>query len=74
LHYYTAAVALETLHECGYSVVASSYISRLMDHPRGISDHVFWLPRKLIALFSAELSARLLGGTSLLVVTRSDRT
>ncbi len=73
LHYYTAVVALETLQECGYAVVASSYISRLLDHPRGLSEYVFWLPRKLIALFSAELSARLLGGTSLLVVARSNR-
>jgi len=73
LHFYTAVVALETLKECGYSVVATSYVSRLVDLPRSISEYVFWLPRKLIALFSAELSARLLGGTSLLVVARSDR-
>jgi SAM-dependent methyltransferase len=73
LHFYTAVVALETLKECGYSVVASSYVSRLMDLPRSMSDYVFWLPRKLIALFSAELSARLLGGSSLLVVARGDR-
>jgi SAM-dependent methyltransferase len=73
LHFYTAAVALETLKECGYSVVASSYISRLVDFPRSLSEYVFWLPRKIIAVFSAELSARLLGGTSLLVVARSNR-
>jgi SAM-dependent methyltransferase len=73
LHYYTAVVALETLKECGYSVVASNYVSRLMDIPRSISEYIFWLPRKLIAQFSPELSARLLGGTSLLVIARSDR-
>jgi ubiquinone/menaquinone biosynthesis C-methylase UbiE len=71
LHYYTAAVALETLKECGYSVLERNYISRLMDCPRSVSEYAFWLPRKVIALLSAELSARLLGGTSLLVVTRS---
>ena len=73
LHFYTAAVALETLNECGYSIIGSSYVSRLMDLPRSVSEYAFWLPRKLIALFSPELSARLLGGTSLLVVARSDR-
>jgi SAM-dependent methyltransferase len=73
LHFYTAAVAFETLKECGYSVVASHYVSRLMDVPRSISEYVFWLPRKLIALFSAEFSARLLGGTSLLVIAQSDK-
>ncbi len=73
LHFYTAAVALETLKECGYSVVGLRYISRLMDLPRSLSEYLFWLPRKLLALFSPELSARLLGGTSLLVVARSER-
>jgi SAM-dependent methyltransferase len=72
LHFYTAAVALETLKECGYRVVGCSYISRLLDLPRSVSEYVFWLPRKLIALVSPELSARLLGGTSLLVVARGD--
>lgn len=73
LHYYTAAVALETLEECGYSVLARHFISRLMDRPRSLSEYVFWLPRKVISLLSAEMSARLLGGTSLLAVTRSGK-
>jgi SAM-dependent methyltransferase len=72
LHFYTAVVALETLKECGYTIVGSRYISRLADHPRSLSEYVFWLPRKLVSLVSAEWSARLLGGTSLLVVARSD--
>lgn len=73
LHYYTAAVALETLEECGYAVLDHSYISRLMDMPRSLSEYVFWLPRKLISLVSPELSARLLGGTSLLVIAQGER-
>jgi ubiquinone/menaquinone biosynthesis C-methylase UbiE len=72
LHFYTAAVAFETLKECGYSVIAHDYVSRLMDLPRSASEYVFWLPRKLVSLLSKELSARILGGTSLLVVARSE--
>ena len=72
LHFYTAAVALETLKECGYSVIAHDYVSRLMDLPRSASEYVFWLPRKVLSLLSKELSARILGGTSLLVVARGD--
>jgi ubiquinone/menaquinone biosynthesis C-methylase UbiE len=72
LHFYTAAVALETLKECGYTVIARDYISRLMDLPRSLSEYVFWLPRKIVSLLSTEMSARLLGGTSLLVVASSD--
>lgn len=68
LHYYTAAVAFETLRECGFQVVGHSYVSRLMDQPRSASEWVFWLPRKLTALVSKEFSARLFGGTSLLVL------
>jgi len=68
LHYYSAALAFETLRECGYTVIAHDYPSRLMDLPRSASEWVFWLPRKLTALASPELSARLFGGTSLLVL------
>jgi SAM-dependent methyltransferase len=68
LHYYTAAVAFETLKECGYTVLAHDYPSRLMDQPRTASDWIFWLPRKLTALVNPEFSARLFGGTSLLVL------
>lgn len=71
LHFYTAAVAFETLKECGYSVIAHDYVSRLMDQPRSASEYVFWLPRKLLSLVNKELSARILGGTSLLVMARS---
>jgi hypothetical protein len=70
LHFYTAAVAFETLRECGYSIVSHSYISRLMDLPRSKSEYLFWLPRKILSLFSPEFSARILGGTSLLVIAR----
>ena len=72
LHFYTAAVALETLKECGYSVIDQEYVSRLMDLPRSASEYVFWLPRKVLSLISGEVSARILGGTSLLVLARSD--
>ena len=72
LHFYTAAVAFETLKECGYSLVSHSYISRLMDLPRSKSEYLFWLPRKILALLSPEWSGRILGGTSLLVIARGD--
>ena len=72
LHYYTAALAFETLRECGYQVTAHRYVSRLMDLPRSASEWIFWLPRRLVALASPELSARLLGGTSLLALARCE--
>lgn len=71
LHFYTAAVAFETLRECGYSVIAHDYVSRLTDLPRSASEYVFWLPRKALSLISKEWSARILGGTSLLVMART---
>lgn len=72
LHYYTAAIAFETLRECGYEAVAHAYPSRLLDQPRSASEWIFWLPRKLGAWLRPELSARIFGGTSLLVLARSD--
>jgi SAM-dependent methyltransferase len=68
LHYYTAAVAAETLRECGYSIVARAYPSRMIDKPRSATEWLFWLPRKLGALLHPEFSARIFGGTSLLVL------
>lgn len=72
LHFYTAAVAFETLKECGYTIIGYDYVSRLMDLPRSLSEYLFWLPRRAVSLLSAELSARLLGGTSLLVIAQSE--
>jgi hypothetical protein len=68
LHYYTAAVACETLRECGYSILARDYPSRMVDEPRSASEWLFWLPRKLGAMLHPEFSARVFGGTSLLVL------
>jgi hypothetical protein len=68
LHYYTAALAEETLRECGYSILARDYPSRLLDRPRTASEWIFWLPRKIGAMIDPELSARIFGGTSLLVL------
>jgi SAM-dependent methyltransferase len=68
LHFYTAALAFETLRECGYSVLAHAYPSRLLDRPRSASEWIFWLPRKLAALANPEFGARVFGGTSLLVL------
>lgn len=73
LHFYTAAIAFETLRDCGYSVIAHDYVSRLTDLPRSLSEFVFWIPRRLLSLLNKEWSARVLGGTSLLVVARSER-
>lgn len=72
LHYYTAAVAFETLRECGYKVIAHDFPSRAMDRPRSASDWMFWLPRKAVALIEREWSARLFGGTSLLVLAEAE--
>ena len=74
LHYYNAALAFETLRECGYTVIDHDYPSRLMDLPRSASDLTFWLPRKLTALIAPEWSARLFGGTSLLVLAATPTT
>ncbi|HEX7052601.1 MAG TPA: class I SAM-dependent methyltransferase [Burkholderiales bacterium] len=68
LHYYTAAVAEETLRECGYAIAARDYPSRMVDQPRSASEWLFWLPRKVGALLHPELSARIFGGTSLLAL------
>lgn len=71
LHFYTAALAIETLRECGYAIIARDYPSRLLDRPRTASERIFWLPRKIGAMIDPERSARIFGGTSLLVLAAS---
>jgi cyclopropane fatty-acyl-phospholipid synthase-like methyltransferase len=70
LHFYTAALARETLRECGYTMLAQDYVSRMIDEPRSASEWLFWLPRKLGAILRPEWSARMFGGTSLLVLAQ----
>jgi cyclopropane fatty-acyl-phospholipid synthase-like methyltransferase len=71
LHYFFKYTALATLRDCGYEVVDWTYTRSSQDLPgKGLRTKVANLPRRLMQLVSEDLSARLFGGYSLLVLAR----
>ena len=71
LHYFFRYSALATLRDCGYEIIDWKYTRSSQELPdKSLRTKIANLPRKLMQLFSEDLSARFLGGYSLLVLTR----
>lgn len=73
LHFYTKDIALETLMECGYSVIEWRYTNAaatLRTHHTPLT-MLAALPRRLLRAINADFSVRLLGGDTLLVLAHS---
>jgi SAM-dependent methyltransferase len=68
LHYFTQETGLATLRDCGYEIVDGFYTA----HPnaQSILARLAWLPRRALASLSQRWSARLLGGSSYIVLAR----
>lgn len=72
LHYFTRETALATLRDCGYEVVDSFYTVAFDDLPgKTLKSRVGRIPRKLLFSLSPHLAVRLLGGCSLMVLTKN---
>jgi len=71
LHYFFKYTALATLADCGYEVVDWNYTRSSQELPgKGLRTKIANLPRRLTQLFSEDLSARVFGGYSLMVLVR----
>lgn len=71
LHYYTRGLALTLLRECGLDVIEWRYTGAGLRAPRRtLGTRLAALPRGLLSLASRDLSARLLGGETLIVLAR----
>ena len=71
LHYFYKYTALATLRDCGYDVVDWNYTRSSQELPgKGLRTKIANLPRRLTQLVSEDLSARVFGGYSLMVLTR----
>jgi len=71
LHYFHKYTALATLKDCGYEVVDWNYTRSSQELPgKSVRTKVANLPRRLLQMVSEDLSARVLGGYSLLALTR----
>lgn len=72
IHYFTKALALELMRETGYEVIEASFTGAGLSAPgRTLRTRLAGLPRRVAALFSRDLAARLPGGETLLVLARS---
>lgn len=71
IHYFTRGLALALLRESGYDVIDWRYTGAAFRAPhRGLGTRLASIPRMLISLLSRDLSARLLGGETLIVLAR----
>jgi len=71
LHYFTKETALATLRDTGYDIIDYSYTGSSLELPnRGWKANLLKLPRKLAFSLHKDLAVRVLGGYSLLVLTK----
>lgn len=71
IHYFTKETALATLEDTGYEIIDFSFTASTLELPsQSLLYTVGKIPLKLCSLLSKDLTARILGGYSLLVLTR----
>ena len=71
IHYFTKETALETLKDAGYEVIDYFYTSGSLDLPnRGWKANLMKLPRSFCFSIHQDLAVRILGGFSLLVLSK----
>jgi hypothetical protein len=71
LHYYSKDTALATLADAGYKIVDWQYATAFSDIPaKSVRAGIAKWPRKLLDAVSPDLNAKLLGGSSLLVLAQ----
>lgn len=70
LHYFTKETTLQALHDTGYEVLDCFYTARGNDLGTALVQRLLKLPRRLFFALHKDIAVRLLGGYSLLVLTR----
>lgn len=71
LHYFSKETALATLRDCGYEILDWHYTTGFIDLPaKRLSARMARWPRRLLHAISGDLNAKLLGGSSLLVLAK----
>jgi len=71
IHYFYKETALETLRDIGYEIVDCFYTKGSLELPnRGWKSNLLKIPRKLGFAINKDLTVRILGGFSLLVLAK----
>jgi hypothetical protein len=69
LHYFMKETALATLKDTGYQVLDWFYTPGALNNPRSVKARLASWPRKICSLINQDLTVRILGGYSLMVLT-----
>ncbi|MBI5960299.1 MAG: methyltransferase domain-containing protein [Chloroflexi bacterium] len=70
LHYFTRDTALATLQDTGYEIVDWFYTPVNLDLAKTVKAKLAKLPRRLFSRLNFDLTTRILGGYSLMVLTK----
>src|SRR5487761_222171 len=70
IQYFTKETALETLKDVGYELLDYSYTPRCIELAKEIIQKIALLPRKICFAIHQDLTVRILGGYSLLILAR----
>lgn len=71
IHYFTKETALATLKDTGYEILDYFYTPGLLELPnRSWKSKILKIPRKLMFYLNRDITVRILGGYSLLVLTK----
>lgn len=70
IHYFTKETALETLKDAGYEVLDYFYTPRCIELAKETIQKIAVLPRRICFALHQDLTVRILGGYSLLVLAR----
>lgn len=71
IHYFTKAIALEALRETGHKIVDYFHTASSLELPkRGWKTNLMKIPRRLMFSINKDMAARILGGFSLMVLTK----
>jgi cyclopropane fatty-acyl-phospholipid synthase-like methyltransferase len=70
IHYFTKETALAALKECGYELVDYFYTPRCIQLAKDTVQKIARLPRTICFLIHEDLTVRILGGYSLLVLAK----
>lgn len=72
LNSYTKDLALETLSDCGFKIVDSSYTNASINmQNRSLFTRFAQIPRSVLSLINKDLSVRIFGGETLIVLASS---
>ncbi|XIA64851.1 class I SAM-dependent methyltransferase [Bradyrhizobium sp. TZ2] len=71
IHYFFKQTALATLEDCGYTIVDHCYTASRLELPnQALTSRIMRLPRRMMFAVDADLTVRVLGGYSLLVLAK----